>query len=104
MSDTPSPPPPPAGGPPLKGGIDCRTALEQLWEYLDGELSPERMDAVRTHMALCAKCYPEYNLEKAFLDAVGTCRKGQCASHKLKTRILDTLQRLGFSPARSSSA
>jgi anti-sigma factor (TIGR02949 family) len=95
---------PAAPGPvPLKGGIDCRAALDQLWDYLDGELSPERMESVRTHLALCARCYPEHDFEKAFLDAVGNCRKGQCASHKLKTKIMDTLQHLGFSPNRPTS-
>ncbi len=100
MSDQPPTVPGPA---PLKGGIDCRAALDQLWEYLDGELSPARMESVRTHLALCAKCYPEHDFEKAFLDAIGNCRKDQCASHRLRAKIMDTLQRLGFSPTRPTS-
>jgi anti-sigma factor (TIGR02949 family) len=102
MTDTPRPPgsQSAAPAPALKGGIDCRTALEQLWEYLDGELSPDRMEAVRTHVALCAKCYPQYDFEKAFLDAVGNCRKSQCVSHRMRGKIMDALQRLGFDGAR----
>jgi anti-sigma factor (TIGR02949 family) len=100
MSDQPPAAPGPA---PLKGGIDCRAALDQLWEYLDGELSPEKMESVRTHLALCARCYPEHDFEKAFLEAVGNCRKDLCASHRLKTKIMDTLHRLGFSPTRPTS-
>jgi anti-sigma factor (TIGR02949 family) len=100
MSDAPAP----TGPPPLKGGIDCRTALEQLWEYLDGELSPERMIAVQTHVTLCAKCYPEYDFERAFLEAVGNCRKSQCASHRLRRKLTDALQTLGFRLKDSTDA
>ena|SRR5579871_2267134 len=104
MSDASSRPPGSQGGAPgapaLKGGIDCRTALEQLWEYLDGELGPDRMEAVRTHVALCAKCYPQYDFEKAFLDAVRNCRQSQCISHKMRGKLMDALGKLGFNPSR----
>jgi anti-sigma factor (TIGR02949 family) len=103
MSDsTPRPPESQSPKPALKGGIDCRTALEQLWEYLDGELSADRMEAVRTHVALCAKCYPQYDFEKAFLEAVNTCRQSQCISHRMRGKIMDALSRIGFNSARRS--
>ena len=33
-----------------RDSIDCRSAVQKLWDYLDEELTPERMDAVREHL------------------------------------------------------
>ena len=36
--------------------IDCSTALQELWDYLDGELNVERMQAIRGHLTRCGHC------------------------------------------------
>lgn len=48
--------------------ISCRDAIERLWDYLDGELSPADTEAVAAHLAECARCYPQYRFEFAFLE------------------------------------
>lgn len=50
--------------------IACREVMEQLWDYLDGELPPERMEALADHLALCRRCYPQYRFQLAFLEAL----------------------------------
>ena len=75
---------------------ECSDVLGQLWEYLDEELTPERMVAVRAHLERCAGCYPEYDFERIFLEAVAATGKQRCASDKLRARILDQLRQAGF--------
>jgi len=105
MSDK-QPPRPDASQPAMptpKGGVDCATVLEQLWEYLDSELVPDHMQAVRTHLALCSRCYPHYDFEKAFLEAISACQCTRCAPDDVKCRVIDSLRRAGFSPTSSKS-
>ena len=52
-------------------GPDCAAVLQRLWEFLDGELGPEDTAAFHAHLALCSKCYPQYNFEKTFLRCSG---------------------------------
>jgi len=55
--------------------ILCRALIEQLWDYLDAELPPERMQELAAHLAECARCYPQYRFEFAFLEAVARQRE-----------------------------
>lgn len=77
-------------------GPDCAAVMQQLWEYLDGEVGPEQAAAIQGHLALCAKCYPQYNFEKAFLDALGDCRCTTCAPHDLRCKVVEALRDAGF--------
>jgi len=52
---------------PPPGGIDCRGVMEQLYEYIDGELDDEMVERIRRHLKLCKRCYPRYDFEQAFL-------------------------------------
>ncbi len=54
--------------------ISCRGVMEQLWDYLDGELPPERMQALADHLALCQRCYPQYRFQFAFLESLARKR------------------------------
>ncbi len=75
---------------------ECADVLRQLWEFLDEELTAERMVAVRAHLNKCAGCYPEYDFERIFLDAVAATGRQRCASADLRERILDQLRAAGF--------
>jgi anti-sigma factor (TIGR02949 family) len=55
--------------------IDCDAVMRQLWDYLDGELTGERERAMREHLAVCARCYPHYDFERAFLSALAATRR-----------------------------
>jgi anti-sigma factor (TIGR02949 family) len=95
-------PPDPCAPSSQRGAVDCTTVLQQLWEYLDAELGPEKMEAVRTHLALCAKCYPHYDFEKAFLDAIANCQCTTCAPHDVRCHVMEALRRAGFNPTDTS--
>lgn len=48
--------------------MECETVISRLWEYLDRELAPEVADAVGGHLNDCARCYPAYCCDRAFLE------------------------------------
>ncbi len=50
--------------------VSCHEVIEQLWDYLDGELPIERMEEIHAHLAECARCYPQYRFEFSFLEAL----------------------------------
>jgi hypothetical protein len=33
--------------------LDCHAAMRRLWEYLDGELSEQTLEAVHAHLSTC---------------------------------------------------
>jgi anti-sigma factor (TIGR02949 family) len=54
--------------------LSCREVIEHLWDYLDAELPLERMQELAAHLAECARCYPQYQFEFAFLEALARQR------------------------------
>ncbi len=54
--------------------ISCQAVITELWDYLDGELPVERATLIADHLAECARCYPQYRFEYAFLAAVARQR------------------------------
>jgi len=78
--------------------IDCRTAVQQLWDYLDQELTPERMAEVRGHLDRCADCLPHHDYACTFLAALSEARERDVrAPDLLRRRVMDRLRAAGFS-------
>lgn len=75
---------------PPPGGIDCRDVLEQLYEYIDGELDEETVRKIRKHLKLCKKCYPRYDFERAFVNFLRDHGR-ICAPPELRRKIFATL-------------
>lgn len=77
--------------------LDCEAVMRQLWDYLDEELTAERMDAIRAHVAMCARCYPQYDFEREFLTSLARLRREHSNPRALRERLMGALQRSGFS-------
>ncbi|MBI4542188.1 MAG: zf-HC2 domain-containing protein [Gemmatimonadetes bacterium] len=60
--------------------VDCHSVMKRLWEYLDGELPLEEAQGLREHLAVCARCYPQYQFQLAFLAALARAHAGPAAS------------------------
>lgn len=71
----------------LMGMISCRDALQQVHEFLDGELEAGSARKVERHFAMCKKCYPHLQLETAFRDAVRRVSAGEGAPAGLRAKI-----------------
>lgn len=78
------------------GEVDCLSAVRQLWDCLDGELTEERMRVVRAHLERCARCYPHFDFERNFLDALAATRPDCYAPAELRARVVSALRAAGF--------
>jgi anti-sigma factor (TIGR02949 family) len=76
--------------------VECAAAMRKLFDFLDGELDEEAMAAVRSHLAVCAKCYPHYDFERTFLEAVAATRAERPAPSALRGRVLARLREAGY--------
>ena len=78
--------------------IDCERAMRQLWDYLDDELTAERMREIREHLMSCSRCLPHHDFERAFLEALASTRDEHAAPSELRGRVLESLRQAGFAP------
>lgn len=80
--------------------LDCDAVMRQLWDYLDGGLTPERTAAVRAHLEMCDRCYPQAEFEKTFLRALAASRREPTDPAGLALRVRRALAARGFAPDR----
>lgn len=71
--------------------IDCRQALDRLYEYLDGELTPVRAEEVRLHIERCAPCLEASSFEHAFVRFLEARSWAQKAPEGLRKKILEQI-------------
>lgn len=76
--------------------LDCESVMRQLWDYLDDELSADRMVAIRAHLAVCARCYPQYEFERAFLTALERAQRTHSDPTGLRARVSAALRSEGM--------
>ena len=76
--------------------LDCETVMRELWDYLDEELTPERMAAIRAHVEMCQRCYPQYEFERAFLDAVAARTPRHSSPERVEAKVLAVLEAQGL--------
>lgn len=68
--------------------ITCHEMVAELWDYLDGELPAARAAVIADHLVECARCYPRYRFELAFLAAVARQRsRGPGPSRALVEKV-----------------
>ena len=67
--------------------IDCRSAVDRLYGYLDRELTSSEYEAIQAHLDRCPPCAEFFRFEKGVLRLVGdTCRKTACPE-SLRARV-----------------
>lgn len=44
----------------------CEEALARLMEFVDGELPIDEEAAVKKHLDICNRCYPQYDFQRAY--------------------------------------
>lgn len=76
--------------------IDCRTLVRQLWDFLDGELTPARERAIAEHLRVCKGCFSHVDFERKFLAAVHAARESGAAPEAMRARILSALHEAGL--------
>ena len=76
---------------------DCTSAMDRLFDLLDGELTPERERQVRSHIKGCPACFSHADFEQRFLAAVAAAKVSGAAPAALRSRVMDALRTAGFS-------
>ncbi len=69
----------------------CARVLEKLYEFLDGELTPEVNEQIRSHLAECRGCFPRFEHERVFLRFLEKRAVIEQAPPSLRRRILSAL-------------
>ena len=73
--------------------MDCQQVVQQLWDYLDGELTDEKMTEVRAHLKACKGCFPHFDFEEAFLEAVRKSRAEVSCPEEVRRKVMAKLRR-----------
>ena len=76
--------------------MDCEQVVRQLWDYLDGELTDDRMTDVRAHLKACRGCFPHFDFEREFLEAIAKSKLEQSAPEDLRRKVLAKLRKAGL--------
>lgn len=71
--------------------MSCTEVLERIYEYLDGELTPDVEAHIREHLAMCRKCYPHFRHEEVFLRFLERRELLVKAPPPLRRRIMQML-------------
>lgn len=72
---------------------DCKDAVEQLYEFLDGELTPEKRASISRHIDACGHCLDAYE----FHTELKTVISKKCHTDLpvgLRDRVFDALRAL----------
>jgi mycothiol system anti-sigma-R factor len=77
---------------------DCYEAVEQLYHYLDGELTYERRVVIAMHLAECPPCGDAFEFE-ADLRIVIAQRCRERVPEGLRARVYDALRSLEQPPS-----
>lgn len=80
--------------------LNCREAVEQLWAYIDGELTEADARSVENHLEACKGCHPQYDFQKVFREFIRQ-QSGKPVPTDLRRRVF---LRLLAEDRRESSA
>jgi anti-sigma factor (TIGR02949 family) len=69
----------------------CQRTMEKLYEFLDGELTPDVDEQIRTHLAECRGCFPHFEYERVFLRFMEKRAVIERAPPTLRRKILTAL-------------
>jgi mycothiol system anti-sigma-R factor len=73
------------------GHGDCSEVLHRIYEYLDGEMSPEDVTRVAQHLEECRPCLAEHDLDRAVKQVVRRACSDEHAPDYLRMRISSSI-------------
>ena len=83
--------------------LDCDAVMRQFWDFLDGELSAERIAAIEAHVAMCQRCAPHIAFERSFKAALRAARRTNGDTSTLALRVRKALRAEGFHDPRAGA-
>lgn len=76
--------------------VDCSHALMQVYQYLDGEMSPDDCDKIREHLAKCGPCLKEYDVDQMLKTLVRRSCGYESAPTELRMQIIAHITTITF--------
>lgn len=76
-------------------GLDCTTAIDQLYEYLDGQCGEVDAQTIKSHIDGCSPCLDAFDFHAELQDMV----QSRCQSEMpdgLRAKVLGALKDLEF--------
>ena len=70
---------------------ECSEVLHRIYEYLDGEMSPDDVRRVASHLAECQPCLAEHDLDVALKQAVRRSCSGESAPAAVRLQIMQRI-------------
>jgi len=67
---------------------DCSKVLDQMFEYLDGELGEPDLHLVQEHLDECAPCMSEHDVDKVVKALIRRSCGGEVAPETLRNKIV----------------
>ena len=83
----------------LTGGGECEEALRTLYNFLDGELTSARRQAIQHHLDECSPCLEAFDFEAELKLVVARCCRDQVPDG-LRQRVADLLAQASEPPRR----
>lgn len=71
--------------------MTCSEVVQRIYEFLDGELTPQVEEQIRSHLVVCKRCYPEFEHERVFLRFLEKRAQIEKAPPSLRKRIFRAL-------------
>jgi anti-sigma factor (TIGR02949 family) len=72
--------------------MPCDQVMERLWAFIDGELPPVEEQAVRGHLEICGRCFPQYDWDRAYMRFVHNA-SARMNNPALRRRVFEALLR-----------
>ena len=73
--------------------------MQRLWDFLDEELTEDRMAEVRKHLDSCEQCLPHHDFAQRFLHAMRATHTEQLMPPEVRRKVLRMLVEAGFTSA-----
>lgn len=70
--------------------IPCDQVITKLWEYLDRELAEDTAGRVEAHLAICARCFPQYDFQRAYREYLRQVER-ESVPPELRHRIFESI-------------
>ena len=73
---------------------DCDDALQELYQYLDGELTDGRRQIIAQHLSACGECFEAFDFQAELRQVIAhKCRDE--VPEALKARVAGLLEQEG---------
>lgn len=80
---------------------ECQEALEKLYVAIDNELANADIETIERHLAACAPCLSEYDVERIIKKVVARSCK-EHAPEPLRARVLTSIRTISVTVTEDS--